>query len=172
VPNDHTFHGPIEWMKESEVTRGCNPPTNDLYCPQDFVTRGQMAAFFERFAQYIDAEDGTPALANAAVGLTEVQYNSSISASANLADLSARSHTTDCPSGSLATGGGGFSSHPRVVIEDSRPTGNGQGWQVLYRNLRGDTAIGYTATVYVVCIQADAAVALSAVSQDIDQKDD
>ncbi|MDH5294435.1 MAG: hypothetical protein OEW91_12190, partial [Acidimicrobiia bacterium] len=27
---------------------GCNPPTNDLFCPDDFVTREQMAAFLHR----------------------------------------------------------------------------------------------------------------------------
>jgi hypothetical protein len=30
------------------VTLGCNPPTNDEYCPDDLVTRGQMAAFLKR----------------------------------------------------------------------------------------------------------------------------
>jgi len=27
---------------------GCNPPTNDRFCPNDYVTRGQMAAFLAR----------------------------------------------------------------------------------------------------------------------------
>jgi hypothetical protein len=30
------------------VTRGCNPPANDLFCPEDPVTRGQLAAFLRR----------------------------------------------------------------------------------------------------------------------------
>jgi hypothetical protein len=30
------------------VTKGCNPPDNDRYCPDDLVTRGQMAAFIHR----------------------------------------------------------------------------------------------------------------------------
>jgi hypothetical protein len=30
------------------VTRGCNPPTNDQFCPTANVTRGQMAAFLHR----------------------------------------------------------------------------------------------------------------------------
>jgi hypothetical protein len=50
VPDSHTFHGDIEWMKDTGVTRGCNPPDNTEYCPDDFTTRGQMAAFFHRFA--------------------------------------------------------------------------------------------------------------------------
>ncbi|MFQ5518053.1 MAG: Ig-like domain-containing protein, partial [Acidimicrobiia bacterium] len=30
------------------ITRGCNPPANDSYCPDDTVARGQMAAFLVR----------------------------------------------------------------------------------------------------------------------------
>ncbi|MDJ0791704.1 MAG: VanW family protein [Acidimicrobiia bacterium] len=30
------------------ITRGCNPPDNDEYCPDQIVTRGQMAAFIAR----------------------------------------------------------------------------------------------------------------------------
>lgn len=50
VPDSHTFHNDIEWMKDSGITRGCNPPENTEYCPEDFTTRGQMAAFFHRAA--------------------------------------------------------------------------------------------------------------------------
>ena len=64
VPNTHTFHEDIEWLEASGVTKGCNPPTNTLFCPNDFVTRGQMAAFMERFAGYLGAKDGTPAQAD------------------------------------------------------------------------------------------------------------
>src|SRR5690606_21829666 len=33
---------------ESGITRGCNPPANTRFCPDDYVTRGQMAAFLVR----------------------------------------------------------------------------------------------------------------------------
>ena len=39
----------ILWMSGEGITKGCNPPMNDLYCPDDPVTRGQMAAFIGRF---------------------------------------------------------------------------------------------------------------------------
>jgi hypothetical protein len=42
------FEADIEWLAAEEVTRGCNPPTNTLFCPEDPVTRGQMAAFLHR----------------------------------------------------------------------------------------------------------------------------
>jgi hypothetical protein len=64
VPNSHTFHGDIEWLKAADVTRGCNPPANNLFCPDDNVTRGQMSAFMKRFSEYLGAEDGTPANAD------------------------------------------------------------------------------------------------------------
>ena len=44
----HTFYGDILWMSGSGVTRGCNPPAADRFCPGDLVTRGQLAAFLVR----------------------------------------------------------------------------------------------------------------------------
>jgi len=69
VPSSHTFHEDIGWLADAGVTKGCNPPANDEFCPEDNVTRGQMGAFMRRFAQYIGAEDGTPAQADNANNL-------------------------------------------------------------------------------------------------------
>jgi hypothetical protein len=41
----NTFEADIDKLGTAGVTKGCNPPANDQYCPDDFVTRGQMAAF-------------------------------------------------------------------------------------------------------------------------------
>jgi hypothetical protein len=51
------FESNINWMADNGITVGCNPPGNDHYCPNDNVTRGQMAAFMERLAenQVVDA---------------------------------------------------------------------------------------------------------------------
>ena len=38
----------IDTMFQLGVTRGCNPPANDRYCPADWLTRGQVAAFLRR----------------------------------------------------------------------------------------------------------------------------
>lgn len=38
----------IEMMAAAGITMGCNPPANDRFCPNDYVTRGQMAAFLAR----------------------------------------------------------------------------------------------------------------------------
>jgi hypothetical protein len=50
VPDSNTFHSDIEWLKNADVTRGCNPPANTRFCPKDNVTREQMAAFMNRLA--------------------------------------------------------------------------------------------------------------------------
>jgi len=49
VPDSNVFSEDIAWLAAHDVTKGCNPPTNDLFCPNDPVTRGQMAAFLHRF---------------------------------------------------------------------------------------------------------------------------
>ncbi len=42
------FEDDIIWLADRGITQGCNPPANDLFCPDDPVTRGQMAAFLTR----------------------------------------------------------------------------------------------------------------------------
>lgn len=42
------FHDDIDAIADAGVTLGCNPPDNTEYCPDDFVTREQMAAFMNR----------------------------------------------------------------------------------------------------------------------------
>ena len=38
----------IAALAAANITYGCNPPTNDRYCPNDPVTRAQMASFLQR----------------------------------------------------------------------------------------------------------------------------
>jgi hypothetical protein len=42
------FEADIEKLAEAGITKGCNPPVNDRYCPGENVTREQMAAFLVR----------------------------------------------------------------------------------------------------------------------------
>jgi hypothetical protein len=44
----HLFEADIEWLAAESITKGCNPPVNDRFCPDSHVTRGQMAAFLVR----------------------------------------------------------------------------------------------------------------------------
>jgi hypothetical protein len=48
VPSRSTFANDIRRLASEGITRGCNPPVNDRYCPKGQVTRGQMAAFLDR----------------------------------------------------------------------------------------------------------------------------
>jgi hypothetical protein len=49
VDDDGNIHeGGIEAVAAQGITLGCNPPANDRFCPEDPVTRGQMAAFLAR----------------------------------------------------------------------------------------------------------------------------
>jgi hypothetical protein len=45
VPNSNTFHADIDALADAGVTSGC---AAGKYCPKDFVTREQMAAFLNR----------------------------------------------------------------------------------------------------------------------------
>jgi hypothetical protein len=42
------FEADINAIAAVGVTKGCNPPTNDRYCPDNLVRRDQMASFFAR----------------------------------------------------------------------------------------------------------------------------
>lgn len=57
VPDSNVFHDDISWVKDAGITLGCGDGTN--YCPEDSVTRGQMAAFLRRTAenQVVDAKE-------------------------------------------------------------------------------------------------------------------
>lgn len=59
VPDSNVFHDDIGWLADTGVTRGCNPPDNTQFCPDDDVTRGQMAAFMRRLAEgrVVEASD-------------------------------------------------------------------------------------------------------------------
>lgn len=48
------FRNDIIWLAQQEITRGC---ATDLYCPDDLVTRGQMAAFLSRALDLPDPGD-------------------------------------------------------------------------------------------------------------------
>lgn len=54
-----TFEADIDRLAVAGVTQGCNPPTNDRFCPADLVTRGQMATFLAR-ALDLDIPDVVP----------------------------------------------------------------------------------------------------------------
>lgn len=47
--NDHSiFENDIDKLGAAGVTKGCNPPANDRFCPSGSVTREHVAAFLHR----------------------------------------------------------------------------------------------------------------------------
>jgi hypothetical protein len=46
--DDSVFEDDINAVAQAGITLGCNPPANDNFCPKDLVSRGQMAAMFDR----------------------------------------------------------------------------------------------------------------------------
>ncbi len=45
---DSVHAGDINALAEAGITKGCNAPENDRFCPERTVTRGEMAAFMVR----------------------------------------------------------------------------------------------------------------------------
>ena len=56
--DDSVFEADIEWLASEGITKGCNPPVNDEFCPDSYVSRGQMAAFLVRAFGYTDTGGG------------------------------------------------------------------------------------------------------------------
>lgn len=48
VPDGGTFTADVAWLGAEGITRGCNPPWRDEYCPRRVLTRGEVAAFLTR----------------------------------------------------------------------------------------------------------------------------
>lgn len=53
------FEDAINRIAEDDITRGCNPPDNTRYCPDELVPRDQMASFLSR-ALELRTQDPTP----------------------------------------------------------------------------------------------------------------
>lgn len=44
----HVLEGAINRLAAAGITKGCNPPANDRFCPQDLLTRAETATFMTR----------------------------------------------------------------------------------------------------------------------------
>ncbi|HEX7098354.1 MAG TPA: SpoIID/LytB domain-containing protein [Acidimicrobiia bacterium] len=56
--NGSVHEADINALAAAGITRGCNPPANDRFCPQESVSRAQMAAFLVRGYGYTDPGEG------------------------------------------------------------------------------------------------------------------
>lgn len=57
VSSSHIYADEIGALARAGITYGCNPPTNDRFCPEDVVTRQQMASFFVRALDMVPRSD-------------------------------------------------------------------------------------------------------------------
>lgn len=67
VDSTSFFCGNVEWIKNRKVTLGCTSST--VYCPNDFVSRLQMAAFMNRLGTALTPEVVTQELTPGALDL-------------------------------------------------------------------------------------------------------
>jgi hypothetical protein len=58
--DDSVFAADIDQLAALGITRGCNPPANDRFCPNHQVTRGQMAALMARAFELPQSEAQEP----------------------------------------------------------------------------------------------------------------
>ncbi len=102
VDDDGNIHeGNIQAIAVANITKGCNPPTSDRYCPSGTVTRGQMAAFLVRALSlgatsddYFSDDDGT---------LFEADINR-LAAAGITKGCNPPASTSYCPDGSVTRG--------------------------------------------------------------------
>jgi len=129
VPDSHIFHTGISWMKDNNITVGCNPPTNTNYCPDDNVTRGQMATFMKRLAENnvvdaatLDGIDSTGFIETADADAYTTQINGV-----------ACEGTTEC------SGGAAITVAPILSLEVTVPTAGVMQVSFLHQNDGGAT---------------------------------
>ncbi len=90
VPAGTFYTDAVDWLADAEITTGTSPST---FSPSDPVTRGQMAAFLERYAQ-VDGTPGTHGFADVAAGAF---YDGSVSFLVDRAITTGTSTTTYSP---------------------------------------------------------------------------
>lgn len=69
VPATNPHAADIAWLAGTGITRGCNPPANDRFCPDQTVTRAQMATFMHRLYDRVLTDVPAPEVL---VGIEEV----------------------------------------------------------------------------------------------------
>lgn len=67
VPTSASFHSAVDWLADRAVTLGC---ATTLYCPNDAVTRAQMALFMQRLGTAL-----TPTVLSASASVNTGAFN-------------------------------------------------------------------------------------------------
>lgn len=149
VPNSHSFHGDIHAVAAAGVTSGCG---GGKYCPDDFITRGQMAAFINRLGAL--AGNKTPVVnADRIDGLDSTGFLPSafyqVHKTLTVPSSGAATATTNCDTGDRATAAGYYNVLAGTHIYGDYPSSNGIGWVHYLTNQT--TGYSYIANFYVMC---------------------
>ena len=100
VSTTNTFYADIEWLAAAGITVGCNPPFNTKFCPNDPVTRGQMAAFLDRA---LNLPDGPDAFGDDETSIFEANINALAAAGVALG-CNPPTNTDFCPTQNVTRG--------------------------------------------------------------------
>ncbi len=145
VSDGNIFHDDIAWLDANDITDGCNPAQgNTNFCPEDFVTREQMAKFLHRLVLNVGVE-GPPGADGGVSGYEIVAGTGSGVVSGE------NTVTAVCPGDKVAVGGGHVLSEiediHQLVITESYPTADDT-WTVTADSNGKDYALG----AYVICV--------------------
>jgi len=149
VPDSSIFVEDINWMKTAGVTNGCNSAGTE-YCPEDNVTRQQMAAFMHRLATNGAVDAGTLDGKNSSDFVSNPWW---ISNTKNFTNVAAGAQVTVeamCLLPHYVISGGGQSTYKQLVMATSRPMTDNRTWRVTWTNT-GATTINPTVTVWAMC---------------------
>lgn len=148
VPDTSIFVDDINWMKTAGITNGCNTAGTE-YCPEDNVTRQQMAAFMHRLATKrvvnagsLDGYDSTDFVLN-------TKWESASQHFTGVAPGGQVTVDAICPLLKTIVSGGGQSTYKQLVMTTTRPL-DGSKWRVTWTNT-GATTIDPTVTVWALC---------------------
>lgn len=156
----------IDWAADRGVTAGCTPAE---YCPNEAVTRAQMATFLQRLSGHADgvapAVDAATVDGRTASQLEVVNGFAQVSHEERQVDAVVEV-SASCPAGTRALGGGG-TIDGLYATTMSGPTADGRGWQVVWvsdDHRRHEVVASVTAT----CAPTDGPTAVQGASVDRD----
>ncbi len=153
VPPSDWAYEDIQWLAAEGLTNGCqaNPP---LYCPDEPVTRREMAAFMHRLATERAVDAGTLN----GYGISDFVFNTEwVEETTNFSyipDGGSFTATVTCPLNKYVVSGGGSSNITSMVISSSSPNEANTKWMVVWRNVSGGQTPVSGVTVHALCAGA------------------
>lgn len=157
VPTNHPHHDSISWLAEQGVTTGCE---GDRFCPEDPVTRAQMATFMRRLAT--DPTVNAATLDGATVAdivqrvTTDIESRITLETRTRTAPASDTGGYVQCSSQDINEGfipiAGGFRADSHDYYARMAYPADALGWQIMLT----DASDGFnpSGTAYVVCARA------------------